>query len=89
MKKKRPRGVDTTLVVSREVRDGEVSTPRNTIPDPISSSLACRVVKPNFELSCKLMFEREIVNRRHGMPRHSDVHRALGDSWALTGIADG
>src|SRR5215475_2230363 len=28
-------------------------------------------VKPSFELSCKLMFEREIVNRRHGMARRS------------------
>ena len=69
--------------------DGEVSTSSNTIPDPISPALACRVVKPNFELSCKLMFERELVHRRHGMARHSEVHRAFGDSWSLTGIADG
>src|SRR5262245_12538862 len=40
-----------------------------------SPALACRVVKPNFELSYKLMFEREIVNRHHGMARRR-VHCA-------------
>src|SRR5262245_61048647 len=72
---------------SRRATLGTASSrrPATRSPDPIGPAFACRDVKPNFELSCKLMFEREIVNRRHGIARHSNVHRALGDSWILTG----